>query len=84
MFFDTCLQSRKRLFRSIFEDVTELKKQESKIKSLSKFPSENPLPVLRIDGKGIILYGNIAALLVDRMECQDWRMCTEKHKPTCG
>ena len=54
----------KGYFVSIFEDVTELKQQESKVKSLSKFPSENPLPVLRIDGKGTILYGNIAALLL--------------------
>ncbi len=35
-----------------------VKKAVQEIKSLSKFPSENPNPVLRIDHKGKILYSN--------------------------
>ncbi len=41
-----------------FTDITERKKQEHEIESLSRFPSENPNPIFRIDGKGTILYGN--------------------------
>ena len=41
-------------------DVTARKQQEGEIESLAKFPSENPNPVFRIDGKGKILYGNDA------------------------
>jgi PAS domain S-box-containing protein len=40
--------------------ITERKRQERKIENLSKFPSENPNPVLRIDGNGTILYCNQA------------------------
>jgi PAS domain S-box-containing protein len=48
----------KGYFAAVFEDVTERKQQERVIENLAKFPSENPNPVFRIDGKGIILYGN--------------------------
>src|SRR5208337_304760 len=41
-------------------DITERKQQEREIESLAKFPSENPNPIFRIDGKGTILYGNSA------------------------
>ena len=47
-------------FVALFEDITERKQQECEIESLAKFPSENPNPIFRIDGKGIILYGNQA------------------------
>jgi PAS domain S-box-containing protein len=40
------------------EDITERKKAEEMILSLSKFPLENPNPILRIDAKGEILYRN--------------------------
>ncbi len=49
-------------------DVTEQKKVQAKIKSLAKFPSENPLPVLRISEKGEVLYANEAA----KPFCQKW------------
>ena len=47
--------------------ITERKRAEEEIRSLSKFPSENPNPVLRLDPDGIILYANQAsqALLED-------------------
>jgi PAS domain S-box-containing protein len=47
---------------SVQRDVTERKKMEEEIKSLAKFPSENPNPVLRITKDGVILYANASAL----------------------
>ncbi|MHC4359810.1 MAG: PAS domain-containing sensor histidine kinase [Planctomycetota bacterium] len=47
-------------------DITEHKRAEEHIKDLSKFPSENPFPVLRVGGDGTILYSNAAGLCVLR------------------
>ncbi len=42
----------------ISNDITERKRTEEKIKALSKFPDENPQPVLRISDTGELLYAN--------------------------
>jgi PAS domain S-box-containing protein len=39
-------------------DITERKNYEEQIKSLARFPEENPSPVLRISGDGTIIYSN--------------------------
>jgi len=52
------------------EDITERKQTEEEIKSLAKFPSENPNPVLRIDQEGILLYANQATFLL----LADWNL----------
>jgi PAS domain S-box-containing protein len=45
------------------EDITEAKKVEGeRIKSLARFPDENPNPVLRISKYGKILYANPSSL----------------------
>ncbi len=44
-----------------FTDITEKKKAEEEIKKLSKFPAENPNPVLRISKDNILLYANNSA-----------------------
>ncbi len=49
--------SGKKYFQSTFRDITEQKKAEEKILNLSKFPSENPNPVLRVNNERII-YAN--------------------------
>ncbi len=49
--------SGKKYFQSIFRDITERKKAEEKILNLSKFPSENPNPVLRVNNERVI-YAN--------------------------
>jgi PAS domain S-box-containing protein len=41
-----------------FTDITERKLAEEAIRSMSKFPSEDPDPVLRIDRNGKLLYAN--------------------------
>ena len=50
----------KNYFVTIFEDITERKKAENKVVSLSKFPLENPNPVLRLSKDSIILFSNPA------------------------
>ena len=48
----------KGYFATIMEDITERKQQEREIESLAKLTSDNPNPIFRIDGKGIILCSN--------------------------
>jgi PAS domain S-box-containing protein len=43
------------------EDITDRKQMEEQIKSLARFPSENPNPVLRIDKNGILITANDAS-----------------------
>jgi signal transduction histidine kinase len=42
-------------------DITERKQADETIRSLARFPAENPNPVLRIDRDGKLLYANEAA-----------------------
>jgi PAS domain-containing protein len=55
------LEGKEQCFVNIL-DITERKKAEKEIKSLSRFPSENPNPVLRIDSEGVVVYANPASL----------------------
>ncbi|MGD0283886.1 MAG: ATP-binding protein, partial [Dissulfurispiraceae bacterium] len=51
-------------------DVTDKIKAEEKIKTLAKFPDENPYPVLRISLEGVLSYSNKAsAPLLDLWGC---------------
>jgi PAS domain S-box-containing protein len=43
-------------------DITEHKRAQEEIRSVSKFPSENPSPVLRVHKNGTVLYSNEAGL----------------------
>ena len=46
---------------NIMRDVSERKKAEEEIRNLSRFPSENPNPVMRIAKGGVLLYANDAS-----------------------
>ncbi|MCH7733010.1 MAG: PAS domain S-box protein [Candidatus Marinimicrobia bacterium] len=46
----------------VSRDITDRKKSEKEIKSLARFPAENPNPIMRIDLNGILLYANKPAL----------------------
>jgi len=45
----------------IARDITERKKAEEVIAKLAKFPDEDPYPVLRISGPGMVIYANTAS-----------------------
>ncbi len=45
-------------------DITEYKQAQEQIENLSRFPSENPNPVLRISRDGELLYANDASSLL--------------------
>ena len=49
-------------------DITERKQAEQEIKSLARFPAENPNPVLRVGSDGVLLYANEASDVI----LQDW------------
>jgi PAS domain S-box-containing protein len=51
-------------------DITERHQAQEAIRSLARFPSENPGPILRLDEAGVLLYANDAALALLR----DWNL----------
>ncbi len=55
------LPDGRRVVISAAIDVTERKRAEEEVTNLSKFPSENPHPVLRVAADGTVLYANAAA-----------------------
>ena len=59
-----------RLFGAC-EDITEGKKMDEEIKSLARFPSENPNPVFRISQDSRILFVNDAGkALLKKLNCE--------------
>lgn len=55
----------------ISTDISERKRAEETVKTLAKFPDENPAPILRIAKDGKILYANaISAPLLSSWNCR--------------
>lgn len=48
----------RQVFTIYLRDIAERKVREAEIRSLAAFPSESPIPVLRINGRGVITYAN--------------------------
>lgn len=46
------------LFTVYLHDISVRRHQEQEIRNLAAFPSESPMPVLRINTKGVIIYAN--------------------------
>ncbi len=58
-------EEEKNILTFVSEQIAmtiERKRTEEEIKSLARFPAENPSPILRIDLNGILLYANKPAL----------------------
>ena len=55
----------------IVRDITERKEAQEEMRKLSRLPGENPNPVLRVDGRGTIIYANASsAPLLEVWQCQ--------------
>ena len=48
--------------RELDKNITELKLAEEEIESISRFPAENPNPVLRVSSEGRLIYANKSSL----------------------
>lgn len=48
------------ILQATVRDISDRKKIESEIESLSRFPSENPNPILRVSAEGAVIYKNEA------------------------
>jgi PAS domain S-box-containing protein len=46
------------LFTVYLHDISMRKQQEQEIRNLAAFPSESPMPILRINDNGVIIYAN--------------------------
>lgn len=49
------------LFAIYLHDISQRRKQEQEIRSLAAFPEESPIPVMRVNRKGVITYANAAS-----------------------
>ncbi len=54
-----------------FRDTTDQKQVLEEIKSIARFPEENPNPVMRISAGGEVLYANTAAIVL--LESMGWK-----------
>ncbi len=63
------------VFRAFIRDITDRKRDEALVKSVAKFPDENPNPVLRVSKEGQLLYANSASIPL----LETWR--TQLHHP---
>ncbi len=62
---------RQLLFTTYIRDISERKRQAREIASLAAFPSESPMPVLRINRPGVVIYANRASEpLLDYWGCR--------------
>ncbi len=61
----------KQAVMGTIQDITERKQAEAEVKSVARFPEENPSPVLRVTPEGTLLYANRAsAPLLHAWQCQ--------------
>jgi PAS domain S-box-containing protein len=63
---------------AVIRDITERKRMEEEVRSLARFPSENPNPILRLDKDGVILIANKSCRpLLDAWSCDIGRPAPE-------
>ena len=71
----SAFQPRSGQLAITFRDVTDQRQVLEEIKSVARFPEENPNPVMRISADGEVLYANTAAK--ELLESMGWK----KDKP---
>ncbi len=73
------LPDGRRFIISTAIDITEQKKADQEIAELSRFPSENPNPVLRFDENGEIIYTNSSGeVLLENLLETDKQVCAQE------
>lgn len=61
----------KALFTVYIRDISERKRQAQEIISLAAFPSESPMPIVRVNRPGVVIYANNASSpLLDYWDCR--------------
>lgn len=63
---------------AVHEDLTARKLAEQKVRSVAKFPDENPNPVLRVDSHGVLMYANRSSQIC----LTEWRCQVGAQVPT--
>ena len=59
------------VFTVYMHDISKRKRAEQEIRSLAKFPSESPSPVMRVNRVGVIIYANQSSRpLLDYWHCE--------------
>jgi PAS domain S-box-containing protein len=72
-------------FVTLFRDITEQKKTGETINALSKFPAENPNPVMRISPEGTVTYANEASkTLLDFWSTEEGQPLPEEYRKLAG
>ena len=72
-------------FVTLFRDITEEKKAGEEISALSKFPAENPNPVMRISAEGTVIYANEASkFLLDFWGTEVGQSLPEEYRKMVG
>lgn len=54
----SAMLQRRTVYTVYMHDISQRKRAEEEIRSLAKFPSESPSPVLRVNRVGVIIYAN--------------------------
>jgi PAS domain S-box-containing protein len=67
-----------RVYTLYIHDITKRKQAEYEIKSLARFVSESPNPILRVNQEGVIVYANAASQAL----VQGWNTNTGQPVPT--
>ncbi len=72
-------QSELIRYQLIIHDITEKVNAEKEIRSLAKFPEENPFPIYRITKAGYIIYSNQAGVpLLTKLNCSETRIAPKE------
>ncbi len=74
-------RAHENALRSLYQLNEKTRKADEEIRSLAKFPTENPNPVMRVNNEGKLIFANQASQeILGDWECQVGEMIPEKWK----